>query len=85
MNAKNRKDLFLRFCNKDRIMFLYCLFIKGTMNDEAHNANGDCAICKAWSKKQAIKKFQRLYKDFDESDVSRVKMNSYGIAVLSDY
>ena len=38
-------------------MFLYCLVIPGSMeNDGAHNATDDCALCKAWSKKGAIKK-----------------------------
>ena len=67
-------------------MFLYCLFIQGSMpGDETHNAHDDCAICKAWSKSQAIKKFGKLYCDFDESNVFRVTYNKYGIAVLSDY
>jgi hypothetical protein len=67
-------------------MFLYCLFIQGSMpGDETHNAHDDCAICKAWSKSQAIRKFRKLYCDFDESNVFRVTYNKYGIAVLSDY
>jgi hypothetical protein len=53
--------------------------------DEIHNANDDCAICKAWTKKQAIKKFKMMYRDFDESNVFRVKYNKYGVAVLTDY
>jgi hypothetical protein len=53
--------------------------------DETHNAHDDCAICKAWSKTQAIRKFGKLYCDFDESNVFRVTYNKYGIAVLSDY
>ena len=67
-------------------MFLYCLFIQGSMpGNETHNAHDDCAICKAWSKSQAIRKFRKLYCDFDESNVFRVTYNKYGIAVLSDY
>ena len=67
-------------------MFLYCLFIPSTMpGDETHNAHDDCAICKAWSKSQAIRKFRKLYCDFDASNVFRVTYNKYGIAVLSDY
>ena len=59
--------------------------MSGSMaGDEIHNANDDCAICKAWSKKQAIKKFKRMYCDFEESDVFRAKYNKYGIAVLTD-
>ena len=53
--------------------------------DEIHNASDDCAICKAWSKKRAIKKFKKMYCNFEESDVFRVKYNKYGIAVLTDY
>ena len=67
-------------------MFLYCLFIQGSMpGDATHNAHDDCAICKAWSKSLAIRKFRKLYCDFDESNVFRVTYNKYGIAVLSDY
>ena len=67
-------------------MFLYCLFIPDSMeNDGNHTATDECALCRAWSKKQAIKKFQKLYCDFDESNVSRVKYNKYGIAILTDY
>ena len=67
-------------------MFLYCLFIPNSMvNDGNHIATDDCALCKAWSKKKAIKKFQKLYCHFDESNVSRVRYNTYGIAILTDY
>ena len=67
-------------------MFVYCLYIIGSMTrNEIHNAYDDCAICKAWSKKRAIKKFQKMYCNFEESDVFRVKYNKYGIAVLTDY
>ena len=67
-------------------MFLYCLFIPGSMgNDSNHTATDDCALCKAWSKKGAIKKFQKLYCDIDESNVSHVRYNKYGIAILTDY
>ena len=67
-------------------MFLYCLFIPGSMeNDGCHNATDDCALCKAWSKKGAIKKFRKLYCAFDESNVSRVRYSKYGIAILTDY
>lgn len=67
-------------------MFLYCLLIPAIMgNDGVHAETVDCALCKAWSKKQAVKKFQKLYRNFEESNVSRVKYNKYGIAVLTDY
>lgn len=53
----------------------------------------DIALCRAWSKKQAIKKFRRMYCDtvtsIDkhkiENCVSRVRFNRYRISVLSDY
>ena len=68
------------------MFFTFCLYISGSMTgDKIHNANDDCAICKAWSKKQAIRKFMKVYCDFDEFDVFRVKYNKYGIAVLTDY
>ncbi len=54
-------------------------------NDGDHTATDDCALCRAWSKKKAIKKFQKLYCDFNKSNVSRVKYNKYGIAILTDY
>jgi hypothetical protein len=67
-------------------MFLYRLFIPNSMEINGnHVATDDCALCRAWSKKKAIKKFQKLYCDFDESNVSRVRYNKYGIAVLTDY
>lgn len=67
-------------------MFIFCLYIRGSMvGDKIHNANDDCAICQAWSKKQAIKKFKRMYCDFEDSAVFCVKYNKYGIAVLTDY
>ena len=67
-------------------MFLYSLFIANSIiNDGTHIANDDCALCRAWTKKKAIKKFQKIYCNFDESNVSRVRYNTYGIAVLSDY
>jgi hypothetical protein len=45
-------------------MFTFCLYINGSMaGDEIHNANDDCAICKAWTKKQAIKKFKGTSKN----------------------
>ena len=53
--------------------------------DEIHNAHDDCAVCKAWSKRRAIRKFQKLYCDFDGTNVFRVTYNKFGIAVLSDY
>ena len=67
-------------------MFLYCLLIPNSMeNDSIHTTTDDCALCRAWSKKNAMKKFQKLYCNFDQSNVFRVEYNKYGIAVLTDY
>ncbi len=67
-------------------MFLYCYYFAGSMkNDDSHFANDDSALCRAWTKKQAIQKFLSLYDHVDDTNVFRVKFNSYGVAVLSDY
>lgn len=67
-------------------MFTFCLTISGSaVGNKIRNAKDDCAICKAWTKKQAIRKFKILYCDFNESNIFRVKYNKYGIAVLTDY
>ena len=66
-------------------MFLYCYYLTGSMSGTDHNSDDDCALCKAWTKKQAINKFKKLYTSVDSKNVSRVKFNSYGIAILSDY
>ena len=84
VNHDGEKEL--EYTERRKIMFLYCLFIPNSMeNDDNHTATDDCALCRAWSKKQAIKKFKKLYCNFDESNVSRVKYNKYGIAILTDY
>ena len=66
-------------------MFLFYYFMSGTMTGSAHNANDDCALCRAWTKKQAICKFSKLYTSVTEENVFRVRYNQFGIAVLSDY
>lgn len=66
-------------------MFLFCLFIMGTMTGTGHHANDDCAICRAWTKKQAIRKFSKLYHGFTDANVSRVHFLGCGVSVLSDY
>jgi len=66
-------------------MFLFYYFLAGSMTGSGHNANDDCALCRAWTKKQAINKFKKLYVSVSEENVSRVRYNQFGIAVLSDY
>ncbi|MBR5186957.1 MAG: hypothetical protein IKW18_00680 [Clostridia bacterium] len=55
------------------------------MTETEHNANDDCALCRAWTKKQAIHKFSKLYTSVKEENVFRVRYNKYGVAILSDY
>lgn len=52
---------------------------------DGHIFSDDVAVTYAWSKKQALKKFQRLYGDAADDNVNRVRFNAYGIAILTDY
>ena len=62
---------------------LYAYALADAMVD--HRFTDDVAICRAKSRKQAVKKFKRLYGLADETNVSRVRWNDYGIAILTDY
>ena len=67
-------------------MFLYYYFQPDSKkDDDFYNDNDDCALCRAWTKKQAIKKFHAMYDNVNDNNVSRVRFNSYGVAILSDY
>ncbi len=66
-------------------MFLYALYIHDDKTLTDSNGYDDCAICRAWTKKQAITKFRKMYCDFDSNSIKRVRFNKYGIAVISDY
>ena len=60
-------------------MFFFALYEIGV-------DNRDLAICRAWSKKHAIKKFKRMYCGIHFDDcVFRIRFNKYGILMLSDY
>lgn len=63
----------------------YCFARANAMQD--HNFTDDVALCKATSKRQAIKIFSRLYSDIKDDEVFIVKkeFNDYGIAILTDY
>ena len=50
-----------------------------------HKFTDDVAICFANSVEKAIQKFQQLYDDVSEKNVSLCHMNSYGVAILTDY
>ncbi len=62
-------------------MFLWSLYMK----DDGSNGYDDCAVCRAWTRKQAIRIFSRMYNGFQKDAVQRVKYNPFGIAVLSDF
>ncbi len=66
-------------------MFLYYYFMAGQMEGEGHVASDDCAVCRAWTKNGAVRKFRKLYTDAAETNVFRVRYNRLGIAVLTDF
>lgn len=65
-------------------MFLWSLYIPDNKR-EMSNGYDDCAVCRAWTKKQAILVFRKMYNAFQEDAVQRVKYNQLGIAVISNY
>lgn len=65
-------------------MYLWSLYISDN-GREKPSGYDDCAVCRAWTKKQAIRIFSKMYNDFHEDAVQRVKYNHFGIAVLSNY
>lgn len=52
---------------------------------QGHDFTDDVAICKATTKRKAIKKFRQLYGLADETNVSEVRFNHYDVAILTDY
>ena len=54
---------------------------------QGHDFTDDVAICKATSKRKAIKKFRALYGRADETNVFEVSfsLNGYDVAILTDY
>ncbi len=66
-------------------MFIYALYIPDDKMLPNSNGYDDCAICRAWTKRQAISKFKRMYCDFNSDSVKRVRYNHYGIAVISNF
>lgn len=63
-------------------MFLYCFARPNQMVD--HRFTDDVAICRAWSKKAAIKKFSVLYAGVEEKEVSRIN-HFKNVKILTDY
>lgn len=53
---------------------------------KGHNFTDDVAICKAWSKKSAIKKFSKLYADVKNKEVKRINwFEKPRVKILTDY
>ena len=52
-----------------------------------HRFTDDVALCKAFSKSQAIKIFGKMYSDIKDDEVCLVKgcFNAWGIVVCTDY
>ena len=68
-------------------MKLYALCVPNAM--KGHKFTDDVAICRAWSKRQAIKRFRRLYGYSDkvmDNCVNRIHFNRhFKMAILTDY
>lgn len=66
------------------INMIYCFARPNQM--KGHRFTDDVAICRALSKKQAIKKFNRLYDYVTKEEVFKVKFyGNYFPMVLTDY
>ncbi len=52
-----------------------------------HRFTDDVAVCRAFTKKQAIKRFSNLYAEVAESEVKRVRWHYYKskVVILTDY
>ena len=65
-------------------MFTYYFARPDQMRE--HRFTDDVAICKAWSKKSAIKKFSVLYRDVKETEVARINwFKKPAVKILTDY
>lgn len=67
-------------------MKLYKLCVPNAMKE--HIFTDDVAICWAWSKKGAIKKFRKLYSysnSIMELCVHKIHFSKLGIAILTSY
>ena len=63
-------------------MSLYCFSRPDAM--KCHTFTDDVAICRAWTRKQAIKKFSRLYNQVRTCEVKRIK-SLKSVEILTDY
>ena len=63
-------------------MSLYCFSRPDAMI--GHKFTDDVAICRAWTHKQAIKKFSKLYSDIQPHEVCRIGRIKK-IRILTDY
>ena len=65
-----------------RVPFLWCYTVPDAMVD--HNFTDDCAICFAFTRKRALKKFRKLYSFAPNESISKVYFYE-GVAILTDY
>lgn len=65
-----------------RIPFLWCYTVPDAMID--HNFTDDCAICFAFTKKRALKKFRKFYALAPNESISKVYLYE-GVTILTDY
>ena len=62
---------------------IYCFTRPDQM--KGHRFTDDVAICKAISKKRAVKKFSKLYADVSKKEVFRVAFGRKLPTILTDY
>lgn len=62
---------------------IYCLARPDQMR--GHKFTDDVAICRARSKKKAVKKFNNLYHNVNKNEVFRVAFSRKSPTVLTDY
>ena len=62
---------------------VYCLARPDQM--KGHKFTDDVAICRAISKKQAVKKFSILYNNVTEKEVFKVAFSRKFPTILTDY
>lgn len=65
------------------IPFLWCYTVPNAMTN--HSFTDDCALCFAFTKAAATKKFRQYYKFSPNESIDRVYINTKGIAILTDY
>lgn len=81
VDAVNFRDEF----EQCRPMRLYVFRRPDTMDPDTHTFSDDVAITYAASRKWAIRHFAQLYEGVTKDEVSEVRFNSRGVAILTNY